>query len=188
MENFESYVESHSTLISGSDIQIALENLIEDLLTTSKNTRVVFTAGNGGSASTSEHLSADLNLNLHRKAISGTKSISLSSQIATNSALANDFSFESSLAMQLRNFASDSDLLILFSASGESQNIVTVAQEGKRIGMKIHAITGFQGGKLLEMKGVNQIHFRTPIGMYGEVENLHLMVCHYVVSEILKRY
>ena len=72
--------------------------------------------------------------------------------------LANDEGFEKIYSLQLAVQARRGDVLIIFSGSGNSPNVLTALQEAKRIGMRSYAILGFSGGKALALADV-PIHF-----------------------------
>lgn len=182
METFNDYVEAHSKLIT-FDAQKSIDDLFITLDSKLNSNSIVYTVGNGGSHSTAEHFSADLNLNFKRTGNS-IKSICASSQIASYTALANDFSFESALAFYLENFIQEKDILIAFTASGNSENILRAISMAIKHNSIIYAFSGFSGGKVLTLNGIRNIHIPSQDGLYGEIENLHLMICHYIIDKL----
>ena len=160
-----------------------LSKLISALLSTIYSGDVIFTAGNGGSASTAEHFSADLS-QLQKRVGVNCKSICLNSNVSLNSALANDLSYTSALGYQLSTLAGEKGLLVTFSASGNSENLLTLHKSAKDIGVKVWALLGFDGGKTLELYPDQSVLFKTERGLYGEVENLHLAMTHYLIDTI----
>jgi len=83
----------------------------------------IFSAGNGGSAAASQHLTAELVVRF-QKARRPLSSISLNSDVSLLTAVSNDFSFDHIFSRQLEALAKDNDLFIAFSTSGTSPNIV----------------------------------------------------------------
>ena len=55
---------------------------------------------------------------------------------------------------------------------------------GIKKGMKVFAFIGFDGGEILKLNELVKIHVNSELGMYGEVENLHLLFCHYIVNKL----
>jgi D-sedoheptulose 7-phosphate isomerase len=95
----------------------------------------VYIAGNGGSAANSIHFANDL--------ISvGIKAQALTADVATLTAIANDFDYVQAFAKQITVFGEPGDLLILLSGSGKSPNILAAALAAKEKGVKTWAITG----------------------------------------------
>tara|TARA_B100001996_G_C18634725_1_gene583234 strand:- start:824 stop:1402 length:579 start_codon:yes stop_codon:yes gene_type:complete len=101
--------------------------------------------GNGGSASDSQHIAAELvgRFQLERKAL---PAISLSSNISVVTALANDFGYENIFLKQIEALATDKDLLIALSTSGQSQNILDALNYSKGKGIKSIGLTGQDPG------------------------------------------
>ena len=182
VRNFHDYVASQLKFVSpGNEIEIG--NLVSCLLGKIDTDAVVYTLGNGGSHSTADHFSADLNLTLQRTGHS-LRSICASSQNSTFTALANDYSYAETLELFLRNFTKPDDVVIAFSASGNSENILRALVSSLDITDDVYVLTGFEGGKSKKVPGVKSIHIQTPLGAYGVVENLHLTVCHFVIDQI----
>ncbi|MGI9031804.1 MAG: D-sedoheptulose-7-phosphate isomerase [Ilumatobacteraceae bacterium] len=98
----------------------------------------VFTFGNGGSASDA----ADLALAL------APKGWSLSDDVATVTALANDVSFDVVFARQLVTLARPGDAVVALSTSGTSPNILAGLREAKRLGLGTIGLAGYDGGDM----------------------------------------
>lgn len=95
----------------------------------------VYACGNGGSAANAIHLCNDL--------ISvGIKAHALTGDIATLSAIANDYGYDMVFDRQLRVFAEPGDLLICLSGSGKSVNIIKAIERAKAKGMTTLSIIG----------------------------------------------
>ncbi len=144
-----------------------------------KNQRI-FVAGNGGSATIANHYYCDLS----KGATSNWKQnfdryqvISLSSSSSYLTAIANDESYDEIFKQQLINLAQTKDILILISSSGNSPNVVKAAEYGNKIGMITIGITGFQGGKLIEICDYNA-HIETD--MYEVAEDIHSIFGHFL--------
>lgn len=95
----------------------------------------VYICGNGGSAANSNHLANDL--------ISvGVRAYSLTADVATLTALANDFSYAEVFSRQLKVLAEPGDLLICLSGSGNSENILIACMTCTNIGVLTCGIFG----------------------------------------------
>ena len=90
---------------------------MKDLIAKIKKARFVFVCGNGGSASTAEHLTCDL-------FSKGIQAICLNSNVSTMTMIANDFGYKYIFGKQLELFSNSDDLLITISCSGTSPNIL----------------------------------------------------------------
>lgn len=142
----------------------------------------VFVAGNGGSASTAEHIALDwmLGTGLSNPSLQVT---SISQSPAALTATGNDLNFEMVFSRQLSALAARGDLVVVISASGNSPNLLSLVKVARELGVHVVAITGFDGGRLAEAADLSVI-VPTRIGDYGVSEDLHLMIGH-IVKEIL---
>jgi len=95
----------------------------------------IYLCGNGGSAANAIHIANDL-------IACGVKAFALPADVATLTAIANDFSYDEVFSRQLKTLAEKDDLLIVLSGSGRSKNILSALTEARRIGMKSWAILG----------------------------------------------
>jgi D-sedoheptulose 7-phosphate isomerase len=94
----------------------------------------VFLIGNGGSHANAEHVANDL-------IACGIKAFTCNA--ATLTASANDYGYVQSFARWLRTVATKEDLLIAFSGSGRSPNIVEALLAANEMGMETHLVTDY---------------------------------------------
>ena len=144
----------------------------------------IYVAGNGGSSSTASHFATDIGVGSLRRA-NPVRVVSLGDNAAVMTALANDLDFSAVFEHQVRLLAQPGDLLIVISASGNSENLIRAVNEARQKGVKVFSLTGFDGGKLREITDGNNIHVQTKPGAYGLVEDAHLAICH-VITECVR--
>jgi D-sedoheptulose 7-phosphate isomerase len=149
-----------------------------------KTQSTVYIAGNGGSASTASHFATDIGIGSLNRA-NPVRSVSLCDNTAAISAIANDMDYSSIFAQQLKLLGKQGDLLIVISASGNSDNLIKVVEVASELGMESYSLTGFDGGKLKQLTLGRNIHVETPKGAYGLVEDAHLAICH-VITECIR--
>ena len=141
----------------------------------------IFAAGNGGSSATASHFANDFMKGL---AVAGKKRfrvISLSDCTPLFSALSNDVCYQDCFYEQLVGYARPGDVLVLYSGSGNSGNIVKAADYAKEIGMKVIAFTGGDGGAVDKHCDVNCI---SPTEVMEEIEDTHMVWEHALVCGI----
>jgi phosphoheptose isomerase len=136
----------------------------------------VFVAGNGGSSAIADHLTCDWQKGVH---VPGHKCLhvhGLTGSTALLTAIANDYGYDKSFSFQLELAeAGAKDILILISASGNSDNIVRAAEYARSKGTKIVGMSGFKGGKLHTMADISlYVAFEN----YGVVEDAHQALMH----------
>jgi D-sedoheptulose 7-phosphate isomerase len=156
----------------------ALENTQIALLDVLKNGGRIFVAGNGGSASISEHLTCDFMKGCEIKGDT-LQTIALTNT-ALLTAIANDISYEDVFSYQLMlHKATSNDLLILISSSGNSANIIKAAYWAKARKILVIGMTGFMGGVL---KVIADRSLHVPVRNYGIVEDCHQALMHYLAQ------
>lgn len=105
----------------------------------------VYTAGNGGSAAEALHLAEEL-VGRYRSNRRPYRAVSLAADPTALSCIANDFGFEEVFARPCEALLGPDDVLVLFSTSGRSENIVRAARVGRRKGSLVIGLLGGDGG------------------------------------------
>lgn len=154
---FADYTSRFSTVLKDFDWS-PVEKLAYELRDCWQTGRQVFFCGNGGSGGNANHLANDFLYALSKTPGSGLRVHSLSSNPSVITCLANDEGYDQVFSLQLAVLARKGDVLIAFSGSGNSPNIVKALEEGKKIGMTSYAVLGFSGGKSKALADV-PIHF-----------------------------
>ena len=179
-EYFKDYINIKDLLLKKVD-QKTLSKIIQEILSSIKKNRDFFSCGNGGSAATAEHLSCDFSKGSCTNTNLNFKVFSLNSNVALMTAVANDISYEDVFSYQLSRFGKKNDVILIFSVSGMSKNIIKVAKVAKKKKIKIISFTGFNGGSLKKLSNYN-INFSS--NNFGIVEDCHLTIMHYISQYI----
>lgn len=163
--------------------QQSIENLIADLSNVADEGRTVYIIGNGGSASSASHWATDMSKGVYHRSGIKMRVLSLTDNVSWITAMANDSSYDEVFADQLRVFGEEGDLLIAISASGNSANILRGVEQAKALGIKTYGVVGFDGGKVKDLCD-ELVYFKTPSKLYGHVEDLHMMLNHYICDRV----
>ena len=180
----KSYAEEYLNTLSkvSKKIDFKLVNHLCDLLSeyylSKKN---IFVCGNGGSASISNHFICD-----HLKSTSTDtnllpKVVSLSSNLALITAIANDIKYDEIFSYQLSRLSNKGDCLITISSSGNSKNILNVINWAKKNKLKTISLNGFDAGKA---KKISDFSINVPCNNYGIIEDLHQSIMHILSQSI----
>ena len=180
-EYFHNYIRIKDQLLKNVNKK-ELKNIIKEILIAAKKQRNIFSCGNGGSASTAEHLSCDFSKQACTDTNLNIKVYSLNSNVSLMTAIANDISYDDIFSFQLNRLGKPNDILLLFSVSGSSKNILKCAKVAKRKKIKIISFTGFDGGKIKKLSKYN-INFST--NNFGIAEDCHLSLMH-CISQYIK--
>ena len=154
---FSDYSGRLSAVLQGFDFT-PVERLAYELRDCWQSGRQLFLCGNGGSGGNANHLANDFLYALSKTKGSGLRVHSLSANPSTLTCLANDEGYDQVFSLQLAVLARAGDVLVVFSGSGNSPNIVKALEEAKTIGMTSYALLGYSGGKAKALADV-PIHF-----------------------------
>lgn len=142
--------------------------------------KVLF-CGNGGSAADSLHLAAEL-VGKFQKERRGLAAISLNANIASITAIANDYGYDTVFARGVEALMKAGDVLVGISTSGNSENVCRAMLKAKEIGGKTVSLLGKDGGKI---KNVSDIPIIVPSDCTARVQEAHIMIGH-IICEIVE--
>ena len=177
---FREYLEIKNALLKQINVK-NLDKIIKFIFDAEKKKKNLFSCGNGGSASTAEHLSCDFSKGSCTNTNLNIKVFSLSSNNSLITAIANDLSYNDIFSYQLERYGKSNDILLAFSVSGTSKNIIKCAKIAKKKNIKIISFTGFDGGKLKKLSNYN---INIYSNNYGIVEDCHLTLVHFISQYI----
>lgn len=184
-DKIKSYLQVETDILNKLDIEEINKamNLLEE---TRKNKATVFTCGNGGSAASASHIKNDFAKGISYDLKNKYNFVSLSDNIATIMAIANDDSYDQVFFKQIEGIIRPTDVLIAISGSGNSKNVIKAVEYAKSLGCKIIGMTGYNGGKLKEL---SDIKLHVPLDNMQIVEDVHMIFNHcmmYILCNILK--
>lgn len=166
-----------------SDLKVKLARLAAVLDKARREDRLVFTMGNGGSASAASHLGNDLNKYTIAEGEKRYRCIPLTDNVPVIMAVANDIGYQDVFVEQLKNLSRPGDVLIGISGSGNSPNCVKALEWAKANGLVCATWTGYGGGKMAPYGGENAIVI--PSHSMVRCEDTHLVV-HHMLTSMLK--
>lgn len=134
----------------------------------------VLTAGNGGSAAEAQHLAAEL-VGRFKRERAALPALSLTADTAVLTAIANDYGYEAVFARQVEAWGVPGDVVVLFSTSGESPNVLAAAKAARARGLRVVAVTGGGGCALADAADVA---IRAEAEETAVVQEVHVVVLH----------
>jgi D-sedoheptulose 7-phosphate isomerase len=161
-----------------------VQQLADELLDCLYTGRQVFFAGNGGSAGNAIHLVNDFIYATSKRRGVGLRAHALPANQATITCLANDEGYDAIFSAQLAVQAQKGDVLIVFSGSGNSPNILRALEEARRIGMKSYAVVGYSGGKA---KGLADVAIHFAVDDMQIAEDAQLITGHMIMQWMAQR-
>ena len=142
----------------------------------------VYTAGNGGSASTAQHFACDLAKYVVPDGGRPFDVRCLTDNVALYTAWANDADRSDVFANQLHGLLQPSDLLVLISVhggKGYSADLVRALQYSREVGATSISLVGYDGG-LLHTESTCSI--LVPVESTPQTEAIHLVVEHLLMA------
>lgn len=183
MESTEQVLEKYrNLLVKGFDTLAtnpSWPRIQEEFARVRKRGAGVFLAGNGGSAANANHLANDLIYGVNQHGRGAFRVHSLAANPSVLTCLGNDVGFENVFSNQLEALAESGDLLLVFSGSGNSPNIIQALKAAKKLGVTSVALLGYDGGGAKALADL-PIHF--PIHDMQAVEDLHMIVGHLLMK------
>lgn len=153
----------------------AINNLAQHLKQAWTSGNTIYICGNGGSAGNAIHLANDLIYGAGVKNGRGLRVEALTANSSVLTCLANDIGYEKVFSEQIRVKGNKNDLLLVFSGSGNSQNLLNAIEAAHNLGMISFAVLGYDGGKCKTMVHF-PIHFE--VNDMQISEDLQLIVGH----------
>lgn len=182
-EMLKAYAKEISEGIMKTDFD-SMAKIIDVLLDAKERKATIFTAGNGGSAATASHICNDLLKGCNVCNKNGFITECLADSTAVLTCLANDFDYESVFSIQLETKANKEDILIVYSGSGNSANILKAVKFANENEMTVIGFTGRDGGKLAPMCDITVI---APTDSMEQIEDYHMMYVH-SLSDTLQKF
>lgn len=188
MENqVTSYLEDSLSVVSSIVANKGLQSKIEQLAllivsSLKKGGKIMFT-GNGGSAADSQHMAAEYvsRFAFDRKGLPG---IALTTDTSILTAIGNDYSFDNVFSRQLNALGNEGDILIAYSTSGRSLNIVKAINEAKSMGIYSVLFTGLEGSALSNA----DLTIASPSSSTPHIQEGHLILGHLLCYLVEKLY
>jgi D-sedoheptulose 7-phosphate isomerase len=176
--NMRDYAERLVKVLSSLDTT-PIEVLAKAFLDAWNKNRTIYLCGNGGSAGNAIHLANDFTYGAGVKRGIGLRIEALPANSAVITCLANDIGYERIFSEQLRVKANEGDVLVVFSGSGNSANVINALEMGNKLGMKTFAVLGYDGGKC---KSIAKTPIHVPVDDMQIAEDLQLIIGHMVMQ------
>ena len=178
----KSHISEHIKLINNNydEISDCIEMITKEIKRTLKNKKTIFFAGNGGSAADCEHLAGEL-VGRYKKNRKPYKALSLTTDTSVITCIANDYGYDKIFERQLQGLGQKGDLLITFSTSGNSKNIIKVLQMAKKLNIRSISLLGKNGGLC---KSISNYNYIVPSNSTANIQEVHHLIGHIFCSLI----
>ncbi|MFH0795919.1 MAG: SIS domain-containing protein [Candidatus Omnitrophota bacterium] len=186
MDKVRKEIEDYTSGIREVFARLPVETIgkiIKVMLDAYENGGKVITMGNGGHGATASHCINDIAKHTivsdkkNQVIVKGKrfKTLCLNDNVATLTSWANDVGYESIFAEQLANWVEKGDVVIGYTGSGNSENVLRAFKVAKENKATTIALTGYQGGKI---KDIADICLIVPSDRISFIEDIHFSLIH----------
>ena len=159
-----------------------LEQIAAELHQCFERGNKVLACGNGGSASDAEHFIAEL-VGRYKDERRALPAMALAGGMASITAIANDYGYETVFARQVEAVAQPGDLLFAISTSGNSRNVLAAVKAARARSCRVVGLTGAAGG---ELAANVDVLIAAPSKTTARIQEVHIL-CLHIICEALDR-
>lgn len=174
-------IEVKTILLQDETYAQKISLLADDIVATLKNGGKLILFGNGGSASDALHFAGEM-VGRFKKERQSYPAIVLNADVATITAIANDYGYDDVFARQIEGFGSTKDLAIGISTSGNSENVYRALTYAKENGLNTASLLGKDGGKIAD---ITKHTIVVPYNDTARVQECHICIIH-ILCELVE--
>jgi D-sedoheptulose 7-phosphate isomerase len=145
-----------------------------------ENGGTLYTFGNGGSAADAQHFTGEL-IGHYKRDRRPLPAVTLTTDATVSTCIANDYAFEDVFSRQVQALARPGDVVVAFTTSGRSANVVKGLAAARDRGATTLLFAGGDGGPSLALA---DHAFVAPSSQTPRIQELHTFLLH-ALSEIL---
>jgi len=160
-----------------------IERAIELMFTALSNGNKILACGNGGSAADCQHFAAELVGRFERERLP-LPALALTTDTSILTAVGNDYSYMEIFSKQVQAFGQAGDILLAFSTSGNSGNVLAAIDVALERDMRVIALTGKGGGAIGKKLTDADVHICVPHDRTARIQEVHLVTLHCICDGI----
>lgn len=168
-----------NAMLNNDELINNISFLADEMVNAINNGKKIILCGNGGSASDALHFAGEL-VGRFQKERSAWPAVVLNADVATMTAIANDYCYDDVFARQAQGHVNHGDVFIGISTSGNSENVLRAVKVAKEKGAKTAALLGKDGGEIGKSVDYPIV---VPYNVTARVQECHILLIH-VMCEI----
>ena len=106
----------------------------------------------------------------------GLASIALGTNSSAMTAIGNDYGYDNVFSREIEAIATQNDILIAITTSGNSTNIIKATETAKNKGLQVTVFTGASNGKL----GDHCSAINVPSNQTARIQECHILIGHII--------
>lgn len=177
-------IEAKKKILENEEIIKKMSEIINVILEAYRRGNKVISLGNGGSACDALHLAGEL-VGRYKKNRKSLRGIALTADTSVLTCIGNDYGYENIFSRQIEAQAEKGDIVIGYSTSGNSLNVINALLKAKEIGAITIGMSGGSGGK---MKEICDYLFLVPTDKGAHMQEMHLAFTHILCEKLDEVY
>lgn len=178
-ERIQDSIRVKQGLLENDALLEKVSELADEIVSCIRNGGKLILCGNGGSASDALHFAGEI-VGRFQKERNAWPAIVLNADVATMTAIANDYSYDEVFSRQAEAHLTGKDILIGISTSGNSKNVLKAIEVAHKKGAKTAALLGKDGGKIAPEVDYALV---VPCNVTARVQESHICLIH-IICEI----
>lgn len=181
VQRFKENIALMEQNVCDQELLASVSKLTDELVRVIKNGKKLILCGNGGSASDALHFAGEI-VGRFQKERTAWSAVVLNADVATMTAIANDYGYDDVFARQAEGHVRPGDLFIGISTSGNSENVLRAVRVAKDKGAITGAFLGRNGGKI---KNIVDYPVVVRCNTTARIQESHICIIH-SICEILE--
>lgn len=174
-------IEEHLALVAKLDHVLPLvDEVARTIVAAYERDGRVYAFGNGGSAGDAQHLAGEL-VGRFKRERRPLAAASLAVDPSAVTCIANDYSFDDVFARQVEALARPGDVVVGYTTSGRSENVVRGLAAARRAGATTVLFSGGDGRPAADHADHALV---VPSTSTARVQELHLLLMHLIVDRV----
>ena len=178
INNIQESIRLKTELLNDKEIINNSNIIAEKIIECYKNGNKVFFCGNGGSFADAQHLSAELSGRFYFDR-DPLEVVLLAANVSYLTAVGNDYSYSDIFSREIKSSVKEGDILICFSTSGKSKNVIKSIEVAKNKGAIVVSFIGNDGG---EMKDISDYNLIIPSNNTARIQECHTLLGHTILE------
>lgn len=168
-------------ILEDENLLYTIESVAGVIIGALSNEKKLVLCGNGGSASDALHFAGEI-VGRFQMERNPWPAVVLNSDVATMTAIANDYSYDDVYARQAQAHLNEGDIFVGISTSGNSKNIIKAVDIAKNRGAITVGLLGKDGGKLRDLLDYPIV---VPSNTTARIQESHICIIH-ILCELIE--
>ncbi len=185
IDRIQESIKVKQSLIEQKEIIKRIELLANEMAKAIETDHKLVLCGNGGSASDALHFAGEI-VGRFQKERNAWPAVVLNADVATMTAIANDYGYDDVFARQAEGHVRSGDVFVGISTSGNSENVLRAVKVAKEKGAVTAALLGKDGGII---KTLVDYPIVIPCNVTARIQECHILLIHImceIIEELIK--